>query len=284
MSAEKETHLEEIVGEAGAAPETHAVQEEHGGGIHISLKAEPIFHIGSYAITNALILATLILVLFSAIAISARKRLKLVPGGLQNLFEAFMEFILDMMDSVLGDRHKSEKYLPLIATIFLFVMFSNWFGLLPGVGSIMFYGAETVPLLRAPSADLNFTLALAVITVLTVNLFGAFAIGAFRYAGKFFNFRDPIGFFVGIIELVSEGARMISFSFRLFGNIFAGEVLLTIVAFLTPYLVPLPFLFLEVFVGAVQALIFSMLALVFIAIAITDHHGPEDAGHATAAH
>jgi len=273
MSAEQETPIKEMPTETGLSAETQTTQAEHGGGgPHISLKAEPIFHIGSFAVTNSLILATLILVLFSGIAIFARKKIKIIPGKLQNIFEFFLEFILDMMDSVLGDRHKSEKYLPLIATIFIFVMFSNWFGLLPGVGSIMFHGEETAPLLRAPSADLNFTLALAVVTVLTVNLLGAFAIGAFRYAGKFFNFSNPINFFVGIIELVSEGARMISFSFRLFGNIFAGEVLLAIVGFLAPYFVPLPFLFLEVFVGAIQALIFSMLALVFIAIAITDHH------------
>ena len=272
---------ESIILENEAVPkDAQTTQEENGNGIHISLKAEPIFHIGSFAVTNSLILATLILIFFSGIAIFARRKIKLIPGGLQNIFEFFLESILDLMDSVLGSRQKSEKYLPLIATIFLFVLFSNWFGLLPGVGSIMLYGEETAPLLRAPSADLNFTLALAVVTVITVNLFGAFAIGAFRHAGKFFNFRNPIGFFVGLIELVSEGARMISFSFRLFGNIFAGEVLLTIVAFLAPYLVPLPFLFLEVFVGAVQALIFSMLAVVFIAIAITDHH---EEGHAAQA-
>lgn len=262
---------------APSAPETQTVHEEKSTGVHISLKAEPVFHLGSFAITNSLLLATLILVLFSAIAISARKKLKLIPGGLQNIFEYFLDFIMGLMDSVLGDRHKTEKYLPLVATIFLFVMFSNWFGLLPGVGSIVIRGEETAPLLRAPSADLNFTLALAVVTVITVNLMGAFAIGAWRHAGKFFNFSNPINFFVGLIELVSEGARMISFSFRLFGNIFAGEVLLTIVGFLVPYLVPLPFLFLEVFVGAVQALIFSMLAVVFIAIAITDHHAEEHA-------
>jgi cobalamin biosynthesis protein CobD/CbiB len=110
-----------------------------------------------------------------------------------------------------------------------------------------------------------------------VNLFGAAAIGVFPRLKNFFNFSGPIPFFIGLIELISEFARMISFSFRLFGNIFAGEVLLTIVGFLAPYIVPFPFLFLEVFVGFVQALIFSMLSIVFIAIATMDHHATERA-------
>ncbi|MEK7212356.1 MAG: F0F1 ATP synthase subunit A, partial [Patescibacteria group bacterium] len=190
---------------------------------------------------------------------------------IQGLVEVFLETLLGLMDTVFGDRRKSEKYLPLIATIFLFVLFSNWLGLVPGVGSIVFHGEETSPLLRSPSADLNFTLGLAIIAVISANIFGIAAIGFWRHLAKFFNFKSPIGFFIGLIELVSEVAKMISFSFRLFGNIFAGEVLLIIVAFLVPYIVPLPFLFLEVFVGFVQALIFSMLTIVFIAIATTSH-------------
>jgi F-type H+-transporting ATPase subunit a len=248
--------------------------------IHISLKAEPIFHVGGFAVTNSLLLSFIILVLLGGMAIIGRKKLSLVPGIFQNIFEVVIEGLLSLMDSVFQDRHKSEKYLPLIATIFLFVLFSNWFGLLPGVGSIIIHGEgghAATPLFRAPSADLNFTLALAVSAVIAVNVLGAAAIGVFPRLKTFFNFSNPIAFFIGIIELVSEFARMISFSFRLFGNIFAGEVLLTIVGFLAPYVVPLPFLFLEVFVGFVQALIFSMLSIVFIAIATVDHHEPERA-------
>ena len=187
------------------------------------------------------------------------------------------------MDSVLGDRHKSEKYLPLVTTIFLFVLVSNWLGLLPGVGSIFVRviedGHETsAPLFRAAAADLNFTLALGIIAVVSVNLIGILALGIRKHTGKFFDFSNPINFFVGILELISEFAKIVSFSFRLFGNIFAGEVLLTIVAFLVPYLIPLPFLFLETFVGFIQAFVFAMLALVFIAIA-TAEHGAEEHAH-----
>ena len=256
--------------EEGAAP-AHSP-------IHISLKAEPVFYLGSFAITNSLLLSCIILGLLGSIAVFGRRKLSLVPGKIQNIFELFLEGILSLMDSVFADRHKSEKYMPFIATVFLFILCSNWFGLLPGVGSIVVHeGAHSTPLLRAPSADLNFTLALAIIAVLSVNILGAAAIGTASRLKTFFNFSDPISFFIGLIELVSEFAKMISFSFRLFGNVFAGEVLLTIVGFLAPYFVPLPFLFLEVFVGFVQALIFSMLSIVFIGIATVDHHGEEHA-------
>ncbi len=150
-------------------------------------------------------------------------------------------------------------------------MISNWLGLLPGVGSfVVAHGSGHVPLLRAPAADLNFTVALSILTVLLINVFGIAAIGIGRHAGKFFNFKNPIMFGVGLLELVSEFARIVSFSFRLFGNVFAGEVLLVIIGFLVPYLIPLPFLFMEIFVGFIQAFIFAMLTTVFIATAI--HH------------
>jgi len=123
------------------------------------------------------------------------------------------------------------------------------------------------PLFRAPTTDLNFTIALAIISVLSVNILGAAAIGLRHHLGKFFNFKNPIMFFVGILELISEFVKIISFSFRLFGNIFAGEVLLLIIGFLLPYIVPLPFLFLEVFVGVIQGFIFAMLTLVFVSMA-----------------
>jgi F-type H+-transporting ATPase subunit a len=240
----------------------------------ISLRAEEIFRVGSYAVTNSLLLATLSLVVLAALGLALKRRLAMVPGMFQNAFETALDALLGLMDSVLGDRKKSEKYLPLVATIFLFILFSNWLGLLPGVGSVIVHeGTRTVPLLRSPASDLNFTLALAIVAVLSINILGVAAIGAVKHATKFFNFKGPIEFFVGILELVSEFAKMISFSFRLFGNVFAGEVLLTIVGFLVPYVVPLPFLFLELFVGLIQAFIFSMLTLVFVAAAVTEHGG-----------
>ena len=166
----------------------------------------------------------------------------------------------------------------LMAGLFLFVLFNNWFGLLPGVGSIMIkiveHGKElTVPLLRGNNADLNTTLVLGLVSVTSIQYFGVKYLGFGTYIKKFLDFSNPINFFVGILEIVSEISKVLSFSFRLFGNIFAGEVLLTIVAFLVPYIAPLPFFFLELFVGAIQAVVFSMLALVFIkgAVSMPEH-------------
>lgn len=246
--------------------------------LNISLRAEEIFHIGSFPVTNATLLAFIVLILLTVLSITLRNKLKMVPGMLQNIFEVMIEGALDMMDSVLGNRKTSEKYLPIVFSIFLFVLFSNWLGLLPGVGSVIVREGEgSVPLLRSPGSDLNFTLALALIAVTMINIFGIAAIGLKHRASVFFNVKSPIGFFVGILELISEFARIISFTFRLFGNVFAGEVLLAIMALLVPYVIPLPFMFLEIFVGFIQAFIFGMLTLVFVALAVTPHESGEGA-------
>ena len=239
----------------------------------ITIHAEKLFSIGGFPVTNSLALSAAVFLVLAVFSAVFRSKLALVPRGLQNVFEAVVDGALSLMDSVLGDRHKSERYLPLVLTVFLFVLISNWSGLLPGVGSIVFHAEEgTVPLFRSPAADLNFTLALALIAVTFVNLLGVAAIGLWGRLSTFFNFSGPIEFFVGILELVSEFAKIVSFSFRLFGNVFAGEVLLTIMAFLVPYAAPLPFLFLEIFVGFIQAFIFGMLTLVFVSMATTEHH------------
>jgi F-type H+-transporting ATPase subunit a len=247
--------------------------------LQISLRAEDIFHIGSFPVTNAVLLAFIALVLLTVLAVILKSKLSAVPGMLQNIAELIIEGALGLMDSVLGNRKTSEKYLPIVFTIFIFVLFSNWLGLLPGVTSITVgHGASAVPLLRSPASDLNFTLALALIAVTMVNFFAVAAMGLRERVSVFFNVKSPIKFFVGILELISEFARIISFTFRLFGNVFAGEVLLAIMALLVPYLVPLPFMFLEIFVGFIQAFIFGMLTLVFVALAVTPHEG-EEAGH-----
>ncbi len=133
-------------------------------------------------------------------------------------------------------------------------------------------GTKFVPLLRAATADLNMTVGLAIFAVFAIQYFG-FSILGFHYSTKFFNFSDPIMFFLGILELMSEISKIISFAFRLFGNIFAGEVLLAVLAFLMPFVVPLPFLLMELFVGFIQALVFSMLTAVFLNVAVS--HGEE---------
>ncbi len=257
--------------DASTTTEAHA-------GPEISIKAEGIFHLGGIEVTNSMFMGTVVAILLVTLGILIRRSLAEIPGRLQGWFELIMEQALGIMDTILGSREKSLKYFPLIFTIFLFVLVSNWLGLLPLTHVLV----GKAPILRAPTADLNFTIGLAVVAVLATNVLGAAAIGVSAHLKKFFvnPLRDPIGAFVGLLELVSEFVKIISFSFRLFGNVFAGEVLLTIVAFLVPYVVPLPFLFLEVFVGLIQAFIFSMLTLVFLGMAMVTHGDDHNAHHA----
>lgn len=240
--------------------------------MEISLAAEKIAHIGPLPITNSILTSWIATILLVVLGIISTKSLKMIPSGIQNVFETIIEFLFNTVNSVIDNEEQSKKYFPILATFFLFIITNNWLGLLPGIGTIGLHeGEKFVPLLRAGNADLNTTLALAVIAVISIQIFGILAIGFFKYAGKFINFKDPISFFVGILELISEMSRLISFSFRLFGNVFAGEVLLAVIAMLLPYVGPLPFYALEIFVGFIQALVFTMLALVFIKMAITDH-------------
>ncbi|MES2953454.1 MAG: F0F1 ATP synthase subunit A [Patescibacteria group bacterium] len=259
----------EILGTEEAAHES-----AEGGMEPISIKAEELFHIGDFAVTNSMALGLVTSILLITLGRLVQVHLRTIPGKLQGVAEIVFEGILSTMDPVLGDRKRSERYLPLVATIFLFVLFSNWLGLFPITGPLKF-GHH--PLFRAPTSDLNFTIALAVIAVFLIHLFSAVALGFKKHAGKFFNFSDPIHFFVGLLEVVSEFVKIVSFSFRLFGNVFAGEVLLIIVSFLAPYFVPLPFMLLEVFVGFIQAFIFAMLTTVFLAMNSEEHGGEEHA-------
>lgn len=257
--------------------------------MEISLAAEKIAHIGGFAITNSMLTSWIGAIILIFVSILATRRMKMVPSGWQNTFETVIELLLNMANSVIDDMKQTKKYFPLVATLFLFIIFNNWLGLIPGVGTIglheTVHGKEIlVPLFRSGNADLNMTLALAIITVIAVQIFGIAAIGFFKYGKKFLNFSSPIMFVVGLLELIGEISRIISFSFRLFGNVFAGEVLLTVIAFIVPFIAPLPFYGLEIFVGFIQALVFTMLALVFIKSAITDHEAHEEPRETAHAH
>lgn len=263
--------------------------------IYISLAAEPVFHVGNFAVTNSLLHAWITALILIVVAIMLGSRLKMSPRGLQNIVEIVISWLLDLSDSVTGDRKKSVKFFPLVTTIFLFVFVSNYLGLLPGVGSIGFYeeihGLKTfVPYLRSSAADLNMTLAISLITVITTHTFGIAALGFFQHWGKFiqvhklFTLKNgipiprPLGIidvFIGLLELVGEVSKVISFSFRLFGNVFAGEVLLLVITSLVAYVAPVPFYFLELFVGFIQAFVFATLALVFLQVATLGHDEEE---------
>jgi len=290
--------------------ETQALQEAGGveneaeseEGHAITLFAEPLGHVGSFPITNALLTSWLAVFILVVVGLVLRRKLNEVPKGIQNLFEIALEGALGLCDQVTGDRRISNKVFPIVITIFLFILINNWLGILPGVGSIGFNVVEEghsvfVPMFRGGAADLNTTLAMAIFSVIGANVFGIVSIGVWKMFNKFINLkalaaipakilRDPkiiivniITFFVGLIEIVGEFAKIASLSFRLFGNVFAGEVLLASMAALAAYVVPIPFLFLEILVGFIQALIFSMLTLVYFTIAAQDHSEEHDEAH-----
>jgi len=238
----------------------------------ISIAAEPILHLGPFIITNSILSTWLVIIFIALVCLKIKSSIKKIPGRLQNLAEFLMESLGELAESVAGD--KARELLPLVSTFFIFILFSNWFGLLPGVGSIGIWerheGKEIlVPIFRSGTADLNTTIALALISVIAAQYYGIKYLGGKKYIKKYINISSPIHFFVGLLELIGEFTKILSFAFRLFGNIFAGEVLLTIIAFLVPALASLPFLGLEIFVGFVQALVFSMLTLVFISVSVT---------------
>jgi len=252
--------------------------------MNVSITSEIIGNIGGMPITNTLITSVMVTLVLSAVFFIATRNIKDIPKGLQNLIELVVESLFDMIDGVTGNRKQTYQFFPLIATIFIFIVGSNWIGLLPGFGSIGFFETEAatesvseaghavlIPFFRSANSDLNTTLAIAIISVIAVQVSGIMALGVLKYGKKFINFSSPINFFVGILELISEVSKMISFSFRLFGNVFAGEVLLVVIMTLVPFIAPLPFFALELFVGFIQALVFSMLTLVFLKTATTAH-------------
>ncbi len=235
----------------------------------ISLAAEKIGHLGGFPITNSLLATWLVMLVLTALSFLATRNISLIPGGAQSIAEIFVGGLHDFFASVCG--HHVRDFFPLIASLFIFIITANWMGLLPGFSTIgFFHGEEFLPLLRGATADLNTTVALAIVAVCAIQYFGFKMVG-FHYSTRFLNFKDPIYFVLGLLELVSEISKIISFAFRLFGNIFAGEVLLAVMAFLMPFLVPLPFLMMELFVGFIQALVFSMLTAVFLNVAVS--HG-----------
>lgn len=285
---------------------------------HVALSGEPLVPGGW--LTNSTLTTLIIDVILLLIAFLATARMQLVPGGLQNIVEAILEYMYNLSESIAG--RAASVYFPWATTLFLLILLSNYSGMIPGVGSIGFYHTEEahassaanqlamadgklilqesggegvateggeehakfVPLFRAPSADLNLTFGLAIATLIMVQYYGVRALGG-RYFRKFWNtsgegFWKGINIFTGILETVSEVSRILSLAFRLFGNIFAGEVVLATMAFLVTFLIPVPFYVLELLVGAVQALVFAMLALVFFSMATISHGHDEHGEHA----
>jgi len=244
--------------------------------LHISIAAEPVFNLFGLPITNSILTSLGVSLLIVLLGVSVGQSLKL-KGKLtrtQMFFEFMLEGLYSIVESITGSA-KAKLFFPLVVTFFLYIVPSNWSGLLPGAGSIgfngIFHGKEVfIPILRGPTADLNTTLALALIAMVMVQFYG-FKFQGWHYLKKFFNFSNPINAFVGILELISDLSKVISFAFRLFGNIFAGEVLISVISFLLPAIAPIPFYGLELFVGVIQGLVFMMLATVFMNMATLGH-------------
>ena len=264
--------------------------------------AEPIFQVGSFQITNSLLNSWLAVLVIIVLLVVLRLKLKQIPGKIQHIFEILLEGALSLCDQVTNNRKLTLKIFPLVTSLFIFILVNNWLGLLPFVGSVGYTAKEVghfvfIPLFRAGTADINTTLALSLAVVIGSNIFGIITIGAWKIFNKYVNIKAiggmvtkfrkdksvlivaPITFFVGILELIGEMAKVASLSFRLFGNVFAGEVLLASMGAIFLYVLPTPFLFLEVFIGLIQALIFSLLATVYFTIASQDHEEHEEENH-----
>ncbi|MFC1942217.1 F0F1 ATP synthase subunit A [Chloroflexota bacterium] len=253
------------------------------------LPAPVLFHILGLPITNSIIASWITMVFLIVVCFLATRRMKVVPGRFQAAFEFLLGWIYDLCNSIAGEEN-GRRFFPIICTIFLYVAFNGWLSLIPGFGSILFGHHE---LLRGANTDVNTPLAIALVSFVFVEYYGLKTLGI-SYMRKFLNFGPLFGsigkiftgkvkagfsglfsgfvdIFVGVLETLSELIRIVSFTFRLFGNMTAGEILLLIAAFLVPWILALPFYGLEMLVSFVQALIFSGLTLVFVTMAVTPH-------------
>ncbi len=261
---------------------------------HPELPAEVVFPLFGFSVTNSMIATWVTMGVLVLFAFLVTRRLRVVPRRWQMVLEFAVGSLFNFSKSVAGEKN-GRLFFPIVATIFLFVAFNAWLGLLPGYGSILIHTAEgqEVHLLRPANTDINTPLAIALVAFVTVFYFGFRSLGI-RYLGKFINvgqfvnglkqlgrgnikgafsglFIGVINMFIGFVETLSEFIRIISFTFRLFGNMTAGEILLLMATFLIPFVFTLPFYGLEVLIGFVQALIFSGLTLIFLTVAVSAH-------------
>lgn len=269
----------------------------------IQIQPEVIFSIGPFPITNTLIGTWISIIALLLVFFFGTRRRDLIPSGMQNVVEWMIEYMLNLTEGVAG-KEKAKRFFALVATFFIFILFCNLLDVIPGVDTIGTvnlealrlahlsappsflltgaYSDKLTPWVRPGTSDLNLTLALALVSVIVTQILGFIALGPKQQLGKYFNFKalrhgfqGPIEFFVGLIELVTELSRILSFSFRLFGNIFAGSAVLAVFAWLLPFIADAVFIPLELFVAFVQALIFALLTLVFLEIGTTSHEEDE---------
>jgi F-type H+-transporting ATPase subunit a len=258
---------------------------------HIAVPPDPLFYIFGIPVFNTFLLTVASALIVIGFFWAGVRRSKLIPGPLQNLVEWASELLLNLCEEVAG-KTNGRRFFPWVATIFFLVLIANWWEVIPGIetigsinhelpncegaiNSIFLTGAQSnciTPWLRPPSTDLNFTLALAVISFIATQAYGFKLLGVGQQLGRYFTLKDgPMGLIVGLLELLLEPLRIVSLSFRLFGNLFAGDVLLLVISFLLPVVGAIPFYFLEIFVGFIQAFVFAFLTLIFMTLGTTGH-------------
>ena len=236
----------------------------------MSLVSESVFYVGTVPITNSLLNTLVVDSFLIGTVYYLNKKIHSIPGKIQNLIEILIETFYNLSESIAGK--KNSMIFPFFMSFFIFILASNWSGLIPGVGTIGFFeNNKLIPFLRSSTSDINTTLGLALVSVVVTHIMSLSTLGLKEYLGRYFSL-NPINLFVGVLEVISEITKVVSLSFRLFGNIFAGEVVLVTVSTIFAFVFPLPFMVLEIVVGLVQALVFSMLTMVFMSILTTSHH------------
>lgn len=250
-------------------------------GPHIDIRPSPIFELWSIPITNSMLLgllgyAIVIAVFFyTAWAVKNEKKNKfvsLVMWGYESLYRS--------VEQIVGDKSVAKRVAPLPITLFFFIIVNYYLGILPFVGPV--FVGEDIPVFRGLLADMNVTFALAIVSMVAVQIYAAQTHGFFGNLGRYFinPLKNPVMTFVGVLEIIAEFSRLIALSLRLFGNVFAGEVLLIMMGYLTQYAASvslLPFMIFELFIGAIQAYVFFMLTTVFIALGMQSHGDHDDA-------
>jgi F-type H+-transporting ATPase subunit a len=236
--------------------------------LNISLSPETLFLIGNFPITNTLLWSFVLSLFLILVFVIPASRLKLVPGKFQSFMEMLIEGAYDFVESIIGPGKKARRVFPLVFTMFIFALVANLAVYIPGQAAVTINkGGEAISVFRAVMSDYSMVLVMTLISVLITQIVAIITVGPWKYLGKFINFKNPLKFFLGIMDLIGEIAKILSLSFRLFGNIFAGEVLGAVALFLIPFFVPLPFLFLGLLTATVQAFVFAVLTLVFISMA-----------------
>jgi F-type H+-transporting ATPase subunit a len=241
----------------------------------MSINPDVLFTIGSFPVTNTVAAVAVTDAVIIVLVLVIRKFMSVNPGKIQNAFEAVSEYFYEMTSGNAGNR---AAYIhPWVLSIFLFIVISNLIALLPGFETIRFLGGtgghHGVPLLRGATSDLNLTLAMAVISVAVTHFFSIKYTGIKSYIGRFISFTMfPIMLFVGILEFMNEITKLISFSFRLFGNIYSGEVVISTMYSMFPIGLPVPFMMLEVLIAVIQAMVFAILTMSFMSMFTEKSH------------